>query len=107
MRLFVIACSGPGAAEAIGNAELIGLGCVLVALIAACVTAYRARKLKHRQLAVGALVAFPMLGLFFPVIGMVRMGDCGATSRLVSLVLAAGYVGLAALSLTLKKPVEK
>jgi hypothetical protein len=86
-----LACSGPGAPEAIGRAELTGLLGLVAALVLVVIGSVRRRRKgrRWRGIAVGSLVLWlnPFLWL------SARSGDCGST-----LVVATVAVTLIALA---------
>lgn len=99
----VLACSGPGAADAIANSGLIALGCLLGSLVLAVVIGVRAFKTRRS----GLWVAFAasLASMFF--VGLLTMtlrsGDCGFTARSASMVVFAGILALTALTFTARK----
>ena len=90
----MLACSGPGAAEAIANAERLGLitWALTLALAIAFVVSKRLRPRKIRWVMLALAIAHPGLWL------SARSGDCGALLQLAavatSVLLAAVMAGV-------------
>lgn len=101
----VLTCSGPGAAEAIGTAELVSIGCALVSLVLTVVVGVRAFQVRKKSLWLAFAVAALLVALYPPITASVVRGDCGASARLYAMVVAALHLGLAALAISAKKPV--
>lgn len=99
----VIACSGPGAADAIANSGLIALGCLVGSLVLTVFIAVRALTLRRKGLwfaVAGCFAAMLLIGLFTMTL---RSGDCGFTARSASIVVFVGILGLALLTFSVKK----
>ncbi len=101
----LIACSGPGAAEAIGTSEFISLGCAVASLALTVVVGVRAFQVRRRAVWVAFAVAAALVVLYPPITASVVVGDCGATARVVAVAVALLHLGLAALAVSAKKPV--
>ncbi|MGV3622285.1 MAG: hypothetical protein ACO1OB_15820 [Archangium sp.] len=100
----VLACSGPGAADAIATSGLIATGCVLGSLVLTVVIGVRAFRLRRRGLwlaLAGAIGSMLIVSLFTMTL---RSGDCGFLARYAALAVFAGLVGLTVLSFTARKP---
>ena len=92
--LFVLACSGPGASDAMASASLIGLACLAVSFAATITSVVRARKVQLRLVKTAAVVAVILL-LVHPTVWLgVSSGDCGNALRMVGPVFAALHLGI-------------
>ena len=88
----VLACSGPGAAEAIARAEWAGWGLLGLAVVMVLAANLRARRLGvgGRSMAAGWILIFAHPGIWMSA----RSGDCGATRLESSLLFTALAAGL-------------
>jgi hypothetical protein len=99
----VLACSGPGAAEAIATSSLIGLGCAAGSIAATVAFLLRSRKMTPSGLLNAGRIVAVVFAALHPVwtFGTVS-GDCGYTVRVVAPVVLLLHVGL--LLTTLRAP---
>lgn len=103
VNFLMLACSGPGAADAIAESGLISTLCGLGSLALTIFIAVRAFKLRHTALwlALAGCVALVLLvGLFTMTL---RGGDCGFTARYASIAVFVGILGLTGLTFTARK----
>jgi hypothetical protein len=98
--MLVLACSGPGAGDAMATSGLIGLACLLVSFAATIFSVIRVRKLQLAKAA--AVIAVVLLALHPTVWLGVSSGDCGYTLRMAGPIVAAIHLGLFGFFLTRK-----
>ena len=96
--MLVLACSGPGAGDAMAVSGLIGLAALLVSFGATIFSVIRVRKLQVAKAA--AVIAVVLLALHPTVWLGVRSGDCGYTLRMAGPIVAALHLGVLGFVLT-------
>jgi hypothetical protein len=98
--MLVLACSGPGAGDAMATSGLIGLAALIISFGATIFSVLRVRKLQVAKAA--AVIAVVMLALHPTVWLGVSSGDCGYTLRLAGPIVAALHLAVLGFLLTKK-----
>ena len=100
-HLLILACSGPGAPDAMARASLVGVGCLLISFAATVFAIVRARRLAVRAPALAAV----LLLLFHPTVWLgVTSGDCGRMLLMVGPAVAVVHAGIAGFLMLRKRP---